>query len=381
MAGRLVIAGCGHSHLPLLAGLADVVKAGRRVTVINSSSYLYYSAMGSGLLSMMYCPEETRFNVREMAEKAGAEFVEDNVIGIDPVSRTLILEKPPPISYDVVSFDLGSVVSLPEMHGQEGADEFTVKPIRNLYEGRERIREKVSNSGTVRLLVIGGGSSGVEIAGNAWRLATTLDSHAEIAVVSAERLLDSCSERASEMAMESLTARDIDVHENVRVESLGRGCARLSSGKELPYDVAFVATGVRPVPLFRNSGMLVGDDGGLVVNEFLQSPAYPEIFGGGDCISFAAEELPKNGVYAVREGPVLQRNLAAALKGEDLTRFHPQKNYLQILNMGDGTGLGISGGISGMSTIAMRLKNYIDRRFMRRYQISGESREMDAPPD
>ena len=58
--------------------------------------------------------------------------------------------------------------------------------------------------------------------------------------------------------------------------------------------------GVRPNPIFKNSGLATGPDGGLRVNEYLQSIDHPEMFGGGDCIYFEKQPLDKVGVYAVR---------------------------------------------------------------------------------
>jgi len=80
----------------------------------------------------------------------------------------------------------------------------------------------------------------------------------------------------------------------------------------------------------------IGDDGGLLVNDYLQSVKYPEIFGGGDCISFQSVRLDKVGVYAVRQNPVLYGNLMAALNNSPMERFIPQKIYLLIFNLGDG---------------------------------------------
>jgi NADH dehydrogenase FAD-containing subunit len=143
------------------------------------------------------------------------------------------------------------------------------------------------------------------------------------------------------------------------------------------YDRAFIAAGVEPSPLFGDSGLPVGKDGGLLVNNHLQSVEWPELFGGGDCISLRDWPLEKVGVYAVRQNPVINRNLLAALEGRELTSFEPQKNYLLIFNLGDRRGIFIKNGWVWNGRLAFSLKNWIDRRFMSKFQVAGELGEAD----
>jgi NADH dehydrogenase FAD-containing subunit len=110
----------------------------------------------------------------------------------------------------------------------------------------------------------------------------------------------------------------------------------------------------------------------LLVNAYLQSVAHPDIFGGGDCISLEGQQLAKVGVYAVRENPVLYHNLMVALEGGEMEVFRPQKHFLLIFNMGDGKGIYWKKNWAWEGRLAFLLKNYIDRKFMKTFQISGE---------
>jgi NADH dehydrogenase FAD-containing subunit len=130
-----------------------------------------------------------------------------------------------------------------------------------------------------------------------------------------------------------------------------------------------------PSTLFRKSGIMIGASNGILVNGYLQSVAHPEIFGGGDCIDFRDQRLDKVGVYAVMEGPILYRNLGAALEGGSMATFRPQQRYMLIFNLGDGTGLLRRGNVIWRGRLAMALKNYIDTKFMRKFQVSGERDE------
>ena len=99
---------------------------------------------------------------------------------------------------------------------------------------------------------------------------------------------------------------------------------------------------------------------------------YPEIFGGGDCVNLHNRPLDKVGVYAVRENPILYHNLLASLEGRELETFKPQRNYQLLFNLGDDSAIYCRKGLVWGGKPAFRLKDSIDRNFMRKFQVSGE---------
>jgi NADH dehydrogenase FAD-containing subunit len=150
----------------------------------------------------------------------------------------------------------------------------------------------------------------------------------------------------------------------------------LTDGLHVPYDVAFLAIGIKPQPNLHRFGLKEGPRGGILVDEYLRSVSHQNVFGGGDCVSFAPRELDKVGVYPVRQNPVLHHNLSAALEGRELTPFTgADPGYLLILNCGDGRGILSKGWLSYEGRTAMWLKDRIDRAFMKRFQVSGELEE------
>ena len=82
----------------------------------------------------------------------------------------------------------------------------------------------------------------------------------------------------------------------------------------------------------------------------------------------AHPETPKAGVYAVRQGPVLARNLRAALGAGRATPYDPQRTFLSLLNTADGKALLRWHGVVSHSRAAWWLKDRIDRGFVRRYR-------------
>jgi NADH dehydrogenase FAD-containing subunit len=77
-------------------------------------------------------------------------------------------------------------------------------------------------------------------------------------------------------------------------------------------------------------------------------------------------------VYAVRQNPILYHNILASLEGGELMTFRPQKNYLLIFNLGDGKGVLWKNRFVWDGRLAFILKDYIDRKFMKKFQVSGE---------
>ena len=100
----------------------------------------------------------------------------------------------------------------------------------------------------------------------------------------------------------------------------------------------------------------------------LRSVNHRCLFGSGDCISYRGEALPKLGVFAVRQGPVLFHNLQAALEGEPLKPYKPQKRFLYILNLGDGTGPAVYGSLVWRGRLSFMLKHRIDEKFVSHYR-------------
>lgn len=373
---HLVFVGGGHAHLTALLQLKDYIDRGHKVTLINSSAYHYYSGMGPGMLSGIYRPREIRFNVKKLAEDRGASFLEDSVIRINPSECSVILNSGSTIKYDVVSFNTGSEV-VAEGQSKAGENVFTVKPIVNLFKARQYILRHMGQR-ALRVVIIGGGPAGVECAGNIWRLIQDNKGRAEIYFIAGTKLLKNLPERVCSLVRSSFEGRDIRIIEGRHMKALEKDSIVFDDASEMSYDVALVATGVRPASLFKDSGLATGKDGGMLVNSYLQSVDYPEIFGGGDCISLEGHPLAKVGVYAVRQNPVLYRNLFAALEGSEFMTFTPQKQYLLIFNLGNSKGIFWRDHLVWDGRLVFLLKDYIDRKFMRKFQVSGELLEGES---
>ena len=350
-----------------LKNLRSFVDRGHRVTVIGPSRHHYYSGMGPGMLGKTYSPDDIRFATELVVSKQGGEFVLDSVVRIDPDARIIFLEKGAPISYDILSFNAGSYVPWNLVTGEK-TDIFSVKPIETLLAAQTRALELFSQRETV-VGIVGGGPSSLEVAGNTWQLAKDLGRYMpEIRIFAGSRLMSHFPGRIRSMAYKSLQSRSIKIIEGDYAKEIRTGRVTLKSGAVHETDIIFLAVGVKPSTIFKESGLPTGPDDGLLVNRFLQSVDYPEIFGGGDCIYFQDQPLDKVGVYAVRENPVLYHNLMAALEDGELQPFDPGGSYLLIFNVGGGKGILGKNSLIFDGRLAFWIKDYIDRKFMRKFQ-------------
>jgi NADH dehydrogenase FAD-containing subunit len=366
MSKHLVLVGGGHAHMVTLKNIHTFIEKGHKVTVIQPSRFHYYSGMGPGMLSKIYTADDIRFDTEHVVNKQGGDFILDKVVKIDAVSKAVYLAEGDPLDYDVLSFNAGSYVPWNQVQG-EHTDIFSVKPIETLLQAQKRILELVSQR-KITIGIVGGGPSSLEIAGNTWRLAKDAGQYMpEINIFAGSKLMSRFPQKIRSLAYKSLRNRGINIIEQDYSKEIQSGKIILESGTVHEADIIFLAVGVKPSTIIKESGLQIGPDGGLLVNKFLQCTEYPEIFGGGDCIYFQDQPLDKVGVYAVRENPVIYHNLMATLEGEELHPFDPGGSYLLIFNLGDGKGILGKNSLVFDGLPAFWIKDYIDRKFMREF--------------
>lgn len=367
---RLVLLGAGHAHMTVMARIPEMVKAGHEVTVVGPLDRHYYSGMGPGMLGGEYTDVDISFPVRRMVEDRGGTFVLDRAEEILYRDKKVRLASGETVAYDVLSCNTGSYVPSPMCEaGTE--DVFPVKPIENLLRGRERILE-IASERPVSIGVCGGGPAALEVAGNAAAAAREAGQGARVSVYAGSHFLSRMPSRVADACRQEVRRAGINVVEGTYVRSVTTGRVELEDERVFGHDVIFLALGVKPSPLFASSDLPMGLDGGLLVNDRLQCVGVPEVFGGGDCIWYMPRPLDKVGVYAVRENPVLADNLLAQMEGRALRSFDPGGSYLLIFNVGGGRAVLHKSGLLFSGRFAFRIKDFIDRKFMKQFKPSYE---------
>ncbi|MCB1361251.1 MAG: selenide, water dikinase SelD, partial [Rhodobacteraceae bacterium] len=141
----------------------------------------------------------------------------------------------------------------------------------------------------------------------------------------------------------------------------------LADGTRVPADFVLGAAGSRPQDWLTETGLHL-TDGFVTVDPMLRSVSHPEVFAAGDCAHMRDSPRAKAGVYAVRQAPILLHNFRAALSGGTLRTYHPQRDYLKLISLGGKQALADKWGLPLSGAWLWRIKDRIDRKFMRMCQ-------------
>ena len=117
------------------------------------------------------------------------------------------------------------------------------------------------------------------------------------------------------------------------------------------------------------------------VNAYLQSDTDARIFASGDVAAFGPRALEKAGVFAVRMGMPLARNLRRAVCGQALQAYRPQQHWLALISTGDRYAVASRGLLFFAGSWVWRWKDHIDRRFMQRFSDLGVATMAPAQAD
>ena len=223
-----------------------------------------------------------------------------NVTGFDLKRREVQFEGGA-LPYDYLVMALGSVTSYfghPEWeqfaHGLKSLED-ALRIRSRILLAFERAEASVSESEKKRLMtivVVGGGATGVELAGAFAELARHVlkrdfrridPGHAHVILVEAgPRLIRQFSTRLSTKAVEKLTRMGVDVRTGVGVENIGEGFLQLADGTKIESANIIWAAGVAANPLAQKLGVALDRAGRVPVNPDLSLPGHPEVFAIGD---------------------------------------------------------------------------------------------------
>lgn len=363
---QLLLVGGGHAHARILKRVHEFTRRDVDVTLLSPEEVHLYSGMAPGRLSGSYSRKELSLPIRTLVESGGGFFHKGWAASIDPHRKAVYTDAGSSFSYDLVSFNVGSRVPFERLVPEKERDAigrsiFPAKPVACLDMGRLRL---TSATPPRKIVVVGGGPGGCEIAANlAWD-ASRRGGEARVTLFAASSIVPRQNGTFRRYTRNRLEELGVEVREGSPVSRVEADRV-LVDGESHHADATFLAIGVTPPTVFSRSGIRTGRGGGMLVDRHLRSTEHPEIFGGGDCIDIEGLPLDRVGVHAVRASRILRANLRAELFGGDFSAFSSSNEYLLICNLADDYGVGTKKGITARGSLVGTLKRVIDRGFVR----------------
>lgn len=363
---RVVVIGCGFGGLEAVKTLS---RADVDITVIDRTNHhlfqpLLYQVATAGL-SAPAVSAPIRHVLRREMRRGNLTVLQAEVVGIDTTARRLVVDAADPCgNTDSVGYD-HLIVAAGSTHSYFGHDEwqthapglktlfdaFTIRArVIGAFESAERCTDAVARAPWLTFVIIGGGPTGVEMAGTLTEIAhhTLRDEfrridpqHARVILIEgSERVLNTFVPELSQRAREQLTSLGVEELTGSRVTGIdadgvtyetesGEGMARQSM--RLKSKTAIWAAGIAGVPLGRALAIATGasvDRGGRVVVEpDLSLPGHPEISVIGDLAAARSygkgDPKPVPGVSpgAKQMGRTAARNVLRRLRGMAALQF------------------------------------------------------------
>jgi selenide,water dikinase len=362
---------------------------GARITLVSRVIETPYSGMVPGLIAGHYTKQDAHIDLRPLSDFAGAHAIVDEAVGLDLARRQVLFAERPPIGYDVLSIDIGSTPNL----AVAGAAKYAVpvKPIDGLLDRWIEVSARLCAADSKkRVAVVGGGAGGVELLlavqyaihmrlGRAGRGDAHLEYHL---FTEGASILPTHNQSVRQKFERILGERGIQLHRGSAVVEVEQGTLRTADGRSHEIDETLWTTQAAAAPWLAESGLAVDADGFVQVSRTLRSISHPDVFAAGDIAAMVHDPRPKSGVFAVRQGPPLARNLRRALLGEPLEDYRPQRQFLSLISTGDRYAVASRGAIALEGAWVWRWKDSIDRRFMRQFSnVSGHRRARGRASD
>jgi selenide,water dikinase len=371
----VVLVGAGHSHVTVLRMFGMKPIPGVRFTLISREVHTPYSGMLPGLIAGYYGFDDAHIDTGPLTRFARARLYQDEVVGLDLGARRVICRRRPPVPYDLLSLNIGSTPNTAEMPGAD-AHAIPVKPIDGFLRRFEALVARVlARKGHTRVALVGAGAGGVELLLSVERRLRREVTRAGfdagglsfVLVSDVADILPGFPPAFRARFHAILAARGIAVVTGAPVTAVEAGRLVIDGHAPIEADEILWTTQAAPARWLAEVGLPVDSRGFLEVDDTLRVTGLHEVFAAGDTIAFPARELPKSGVYAVRAGPVLADNIRRMLIGRPLRPFRPQREALYLISTGERYALGARNGLTVEGAWVWRWKDWIDRRFMRKF--------------
>jgi NADH:ubiquinone reductase (H+-translocating) len=341
-APHVVICGAGFGGL---SAISRLTRAGMRVTLLDGHLYSTFQPLLYQVATAGLNPGDVAYPAGGFARRYGAIFRRGELVAIDAASRRIKLSSGHDMGYDYLILATGVTTAF---YGVKGAVEHTfglytrtdaIVLRDHLMAGFERLSV---DQGDLNVTVVGGGATGVELAGTLAELRRTVLAStfpdvdpARVRVRLVEmtpHLLGPFHPKLQEYAKAQLLARGVDVRLDTRIGEVTADQVRLVHGEDLPSDITVWAAGVAAGPGVAGWGLPQGKNGRLVVGPDLRVQGQDRIFAVGDIAVNPEDPTPQLAQPALQMGRHAARQIVA-LEGKQATepfKYHDKGTMATI---------------------------------------------------
>jgi NADH dehydrogenase len=335
-----VVVGAGFGGLTAVRALAGV---SAHVTLIDQHNFHTFSPLLYQVATAALGPDDIAPSVRGVVRREpNAEFQMARVVGVDLDARRVLLAEGESVQYDFLILAAGAVSS---DFGVPGVREHAL-PLKSLHDAI-RIRTTVLSQfeaadrdhalidrGALRVVVAGGGPTGVELSGALAELFTKVLAkdfdtlavdRAEVVLVEATgALLGTFSARSQVEAVRELEARGVQIRLNTAIASVDSDGVELADGTRIASRVVVWCAGVKANPLADQLHLPQTARGEIDVAEDLSVASHPDVFVIGDLASARDRKgrpYPQLAPVAMQQARHVARSIARRQRGKRARRF------------------------------------------------------------
>lgn len=376
---KVVIVGGGFGGLNAARALR---RAPVRVTLVDRRNYHLFQPLLYQVATAALSPGEIASPIRGILRRQrNAEVVMGEVVGVDHARKAVRLSDGSQLSYDYLIVATGAVDQYfghpewsVEAPGLKSIDDATEIRRRFLlaFEAAEREDDVSQRGGLLTTVVIGGGSTGVEMAGAMAEVSrhTLMRDFRRIDPRSArillleggDRILPAFAPELSAKAERALRARGVEVRTGSIVTRIERDAVFVGE-ERIPTRNVVWAAGVAASPLGGALGGELDRSGRVHVEADLSLPGHPEVFVIGDVAHALARDgtaFPGLAPVAIQQGIAVGRNIRRSLAGEPRRPFrYRDKGTMSTIGRGDAiaeiAGLHLTGFIAWLAWIFVHL--------------------------
>ncbi|MEZ4561322.1 MAG: NAD(P)/FAD-dependent oxidoreductase [Thermomicrobiales bacterium] len=345
---QVVIVGGGFGGLEAAKSLGG---AAARVTLVDRRNHHLFQPLLYQVATAVLSPADIAQPIRAvLRDRANVEVVLGDVTAVDADGKQVVLADGSRLPYDYLILAAGASHAYfghdewePYAPGLKSLEEATDIRRRLLmsFEAAERETDPEKRKALMTFVVVGGGPTGVEMAGAIAEIARyslakdfrhidTRDARV-ILLEAVDRLLLAFPSQLSRYALWDLQRLGVDVRFNTPVTGIGPGVVT-AGGTEIKAATIIWAAGVKSSPIGATLGVETDRAGRVIVQPDLSIPGRPEVFVIGDMSSLAGPNgRPYPGVAQVakQQGAWAARNIRRAMAGKKMEPFQ----YIDLGNM------------------------------------------------